>query len=91
MNSFARRLLASLVCAVPLLTAGCAMPHVMGLGSYYAITDNATGRIYYSDNLKRESRGVIEFVDPDNGALESVPAASVRKISQKEYRQGRAP
>lgn len=85
-----RRLLASLVCAAPLLTAGCAMPHVMGLGSYYAVTDDATGRIYYTDNLDREPRGVIEFEDPDTGALISLAAASVRKISEAEYRQGRA-
>jgi hypothetical protein len=60
------RLLASLVCAAPLLMAGCsmpriAMPHIMGLGSYYAVTDDATGRVYYTDNLSREPRGVIEF------------------------------
>ncbi len=88
-----RRLLASVLCAAPLLMAGCsmpriAMPHIMGLGSYYAVTDEATGRTYYTDNLSREPRGVIEFEDPASGALISLAAASVREISEAEYRQG---
>ncbi len=95
MMNFTRRLLASLSCAAPLLMAGCAMPriempHIMGLGSYYAVTDPATGLIYYTDNLHREPRGVIEFEDPDSGAVISLAAASVREISEAEYRQGRS-
>ncbi|MDH4021914.1 MAG: hypothetical protein OEV14_02190 [Gammaproteobacteria bacterium] len=90
-----RPLLASLICAVPLLMAGCsmprvAMPHVMGLGTYYEVTDDATGRIYYTDNLRRESRGVIEFEDPASGALISLAAASAREISKDEYRRNRS-
>jgi hypothetical protein len=88
MMNFARRLLASLTCAVPLLTAGCAMPHILGLGSYYAVTDQATGRVYYTDNVSREPRGAIEFRDPASGALISLAEASVREISEAEYRQG---
>jgi len=88
MRNFTRRLLASLVCVAPLLLAGCAMPRIMGFGSYYAVTDEATGRIYYTDNLSREPRGVIEFRDPASGARISLAAASVREISKAEYQQG---
>ncbi len=93
MSVVTRRLLASLLCAAPLLMAGCsmprvAMPHIMGLGSYYAVTDQATGQIYYTDNLHRESRGVIEFEHPASGAMISLASASVREISEAEYRQG---
>ena len=95
MMIYIRRLLASLACAAPLLMAGCsmpriAMPHIMGLGSYYAVTDDATGRVYYTDNLSREARGVIEFEDPASGALVSLAAASVREISEDEYRRNRS-
>jgi hypothetical protein len=83
-----RRLLASLVCAAPLLLAGCAMPHWLGLGSYYAITDEASGRVYYTDNVTREARGVIEFQDAKSGARISLPAAQVREISEAEFRAG---
>lgn len=85
------RWLASLVCAIPLLLAGCAVPHVAGMGSYYAITDVASGRIYYADNLSREARGVVEFVDSTSGARVSIPSATVREISRAEFRAGRAP
>ena len=85
------RWLAIFICATPLLLAGCALPHVAGLGSYYAITDVASGRIYYSDNLSREGRGVVEFVDSASGARVSIPSATVREISRAEYRAGRAP
>lgn len=86
--SVPRRLLASLVCAAPLLLAGCAMPHLMGLGTYYAITDDASGRVYYTDNLTREAHGVVEFQDSNSGARISIPAATVRKISEAEFRAG---
>ena len=85
------RWLASLMCAAPLLLAGCALPHIAGLGSYYAITDVTSGRIYYTDNLSREARGVVEFVDSTSGARVSIPSATVRKISRPEFRAGRAP
>ena len=85
------RCLASLIVAIPLLLAGCALPHVAGLGAYYAITDVATGRTYYSDNISRETRGVVEFEDSASGARVSIPSATVREISRAEFRAGRAP
>ena len=90
-----RQFLASLLCAAPLLLAGCSMPHffmphMMGMGSYYAITDEASGRVYYTDNLSREARGVVEFRDSKSGAWVSLPAATVREISQAEFRAGPA-
>jgi hypothetical protein len=88
-----RRFLASLVCAAPLLLAGCSMPrfsmpHTMGMGSYYAITDEASGRVYYTDNLSREERGVVEFEDSKSGAWISLAAAKVREITEAEFRVG---
>ena len=88
---FPRRLLASLVCTAPLLLAGCAMPHMMGLGTYYAITDDASGRVYYTDNVSHEKRGVVEFRDEKSGAWVSLQSAHVREISQAEYQAGPPP
>ena len=86
------RLLAVLVCCTPLLAggglSGCSMPHVMGMGSYYAVTDDATGRIWYTDNLTREERGAVEFRDPATGAWVSLGSAQVREISDAEFRAG---
>jgi hypothetical protein len=90
---FYRRILASLVCAAPLLLVGCSlprfsMPHTMGMGSYYAVTDEAAGRVYYTDNLSREPRGVVEFRDSASDAWVSLPAATVREISEAEFKAG---
>ncbi len=91
-----RRRFAALVCCMPLLvggalvTGGCSMPHLMGLGSYYAVTDPASGRVYYTDQLKREDRGVLEFRDAGSGAWVSLPAGTAREISAAEFRAGQA-
>jgi len=87
------RFLASLVGAAPLLLAGCSMPHfsmphTMGMGSYYEVTDDFSGRVYYTDNLSREARGVVEFLDSASGAWISLPAAKVREISEAEFHAG---
>ena len=84
-----------LICMVLLQLAGCSlphirMPHVMGLGTYYEVTDNPSGQVYYTDNLSRESRGAIEFTDPASGAVISLATASVREISEAEYQQKRS-
>lgn len=84
-----RIVLAGLVCLAPLLLGGCSMPHVLGLGSYYEVTDPATGQVYYTDDIERRPRGVVEFIDPKTDALVSVPGAAVREISKGEYRAGR--
>jgi len=64
------------------------MPNVMGLGGYYAVTDDETGRIWYTDNLKREERGAIEFRDSATGAWVSLRSAQVREITDAEFRAG---
>lgn len=86
--TFQCRLLAILICATPLALSGCSMPHMMGMGSYYAVTDEASGQVYYTDNLAREKRGVVEFRDSETGAWISLAAAQVREISEAEFRVG---
>jgi len=85
---FHRRFLSSVICAAPLLLAGCSVPHVMGLGSYYAVTDAATGRVYYTAGVSREGRGVVEFKDSVTGAWVSLPAANVAEITEAQFRAG---
>jgi hypothetical protein len=86
------RLLAVLVCCTPLFLggglSGCSMPHVMGMGSYYAVTDDATGKVYYTAKLSREERGAVEFLDPATGGWTSLRSAQVREISEAEFRAG---
>ena len=70
---------------------GCSlppMPHAFGLGSYYTVIDGDTGRVWYTDELKREERGSVEFHDPATGAWVSLRTAEVREISADEFRTG---
>jgi len=86
---FPGHLLAAIVAVAGVVALpGCSMPHVMGLGSYYAVTDEATGRVWHTDKLKREERGIVEFRDPASGAWVSLKAAQVREISEAEFRAG---
>jgi len=84
-----RCFLVGLIGMFSLQLAGCSMPHVMGLGTYYAVTDSSSGQIYYTDKIRREARGAVEFEDPASGAVISLASASVREIGEDEYRQNR--
>ena len=86
-----RRRIGSTVLILALATAGCSVPRVVGLGSYYSVTDPATSRVYYTDKLSREKRGGVEFRDSTTGAWISLPAAEVREISQAEFRAAPKP
>ena len=84
MRHLRRSLLAGIACAA--LLSGCSIPHMLGLGSYYAITEAGSGRVFYSDSLRHEKGGVVEFRDARSGAWVSLPGAAVRDISHAEFR-----
>ena len=65
---------------------GCSMPRVPGFGGYYAVTDPATGKVYYTDQVRREDRESVEFRDDATGSWISLSAAEVRDISREEYK-----
>lgn len=81
---------ATLACAASLVLSACSvsLPHVAGMGSYYAVTDTASGRVYYADKLSREDRGVVEFRDGATGAWVSLESADVREIGKDEFLAG---
>jgi hypothetical protein len=74
--------------AVCLALAGCSVPHVMGMGSYYQVTDLASGKIYFTQQIEHEGRGVIEFMDDTSDAWVSLPASEVKTITEAEYQAG---
>lgn len=71
-----------------LMAASCSMPRMMGMGSYYEVTDPASGRVYFANELSREDRGAVEFRDGATGAWISLPAAEYKEISPAEYQAG---
>ena len=87
MMPFRRPLLTGLA-VLALLLSGCSLPHIGGMGAYYSVTDPGTGKVYYTEGVKRERRGVVEFRDAASGAWVSIPGAEVRDISEAEFRLG---
>ncbi len=65
-----------------------AMPQLPGTGGYYVVTDPVRGTTYYTDRVRREQQGVVEFRDGATGAWVSIPGAELRAISAAEFRDG---
>lgn len=78
--------LPALVGTVSLLGGCGALDVLPGVSSYYRVTDTATGTVYYTDGIKQERRGVVEFRDANTSAWVSLPAAEVVEISKGEFR-----
>ena len=80
----ARVVLIAVACA---LTAACQMPRLPGIGGgHYQVTDPESGAVWYTDDLRREARGVVEFRDGRTGAWISVADADVEAIDRAQFR-----
>lgn len=77
--------LAAVLC---IALAGCSVPHVMGLGSYYQVTDPASGKVYFTRQIEQEDRGVVEFLDDSSDNWVSLAASEVKTVTQAEYEAG---
>ena len=80
----ARVALIATACA---LTAACQVPRLPGFGGgYYQVSDPESGAVWYTDSLRREARGVVDFRDDRTGAWISVADAEVEAIDRDEFR-----
>jgi hypothetical protein len=77
--------------AAALTLASCSLPRAMGLGGYYQVTDAASGKVYFADELTTEDRGAVEFRDGVTGAWISLASADYKAISEADYRAGIRP
>jgi hypothetical protein len=64
--------------AIASVTAGCT--------TYYRVTDPASGRKYYTDEVKR-SNGSARFKDHVTGAEVNLPASEVLEVKEDEYKK----
>jgi hypothetical protein len=62
--------------AIVLVTAGCT--------TYYRVTDPASGRMYYTDDIKRSGSAVM-FKDAKSGADVTLQASEVLPISGDDF------
>jgi hypothetical protein len=91
MTSIVRPWLLGSLVAVALTLSGCSLPRAMGLGGYYQVTDTASGKVYYANELTTEDRGAVEFRDGSTGAWISLASAEYKAISEADYRAGIRP
>ncbi len=59
--------------------AGC------GGGNYYKVTQNDTGRIYYSKDVKMRDDGRVVFNEEGSGKKVKLEKASVQTVSREEF------
>jgi hypothetical protein len=72
----------AMLLAVVLGTAGC--------GTYYRVTDPSSGRVYYTDEVKRSSQGTVQVKDAKSGADVTLQASEVLEISSDDYKKNTA-
>ena len=68
-----------------IMIAGILALAVAGCSSYYKIADPASGKIYYSNEIQKES-GSIEFKDANSGSTVTIQNSEVTEISQEEFK-----
>ena len=71
-----------LLLAMVLATAGCT--------TYYRVTDPASGRMYYTDEIKRNQQGTVQFRDVKSGADVTLPTSEVLEISSDDFKKNTA-
>jgi len=67
------------VVAFTVLLAGCA--------HYYKVTDASNGKVYYTEDVKRNG-SAVEFKDAQSGGVMTLQNSNVQDIDKQEYEQG---
>jgi hypothetical protein len=69
------------ICFLLLFAAGCT--------TYYRITDQATGRIYYTTDYDRTDSGAVVFEDAKSRSKVTLQSSEVREVSRPDFQAGR--
>ena len=68
------------VCGLMMIAAGCTT-------YYYRVTDPASGKEYYTTNVKDKGRsGAVKITDDKSGSSVTLQSSEVREISEDEYK-----
>ena len=66
------------ICGFMMVMAGCT--------TYYRVTDPASGKEYYTTNVKDKGRsGAVKITDDKTGSSVTLQSSEVREISEDEY------
>jgi hypothetical protein len=69
------------ICFLLLFAAGCT--------TYYRITDQATGRTYYTTDYDRTDSGAVVFEDAKSRAKVTLQSSEVSEVSRTDFEAGR--
>jgi len=72
---------------IALLTLASATVLGSGCASYYAVTDSASGKTYYTTEKPRRDGGALVFTASDGGHY-NLSSAGYKTISKSEYESG---
>ena len=61
---------------------------VAGCANHYAVTDNASKRVYYTSQVETQRGGLTVFKDERTGERVTLTSSEVRQISTAEYEAG---
>jgi hypothetical protein len=71
--------------------AGVIALTLSGCASFYKVTDPASGRTYYTDNIKKHGNGAIEFKDEVSKTQVRLAASEVIEITEDQYKASAHP
>jgi hypothetical protein len=69
---------------------GCALLATGCASSYYKVTDPASGRVYYTDEVSTERSGAVKLKDARSKSVITLQNSEVIEISKDQYQAGLA-
>jgi hypothetical protein len=74
-------------CRVLKIFVGCfILLFATGCTTYYRITDQATGRAYYTTDYDRTDSGGVKFEDARTHATVTLQSSEITEVSRSEFR-----
>ena len=77
----ARVIASTALLAIVLVTAGCT--------TYYRVTDPSSGKMFYTDDVKRSGSAVM-FKDAKSGSDVTLQASEVKEITSDDFNKNTA-
>jgi hypothetical protein len=69
---------------------GCALLATGCASTYYKVTDPASGKVFYTEEVKAESSGAVKLKDARSKAVVTLQNSEVIEISEDQYKAGLA-
>jgi len=61
-----------------------------GGAKYYMVKDPSTGKVYYSEDVKKKEGGAVTLTDAQSSSTVTIQNSEVTEVSEQTYKQGLA-